>query len=33
LITALTGKYSSRLHLPLVIVPGNLSDEEVDAIT
>jgi nucleotide-binding universal stress UspA family protein len=33
LITALTGKYSSRLHIPLVIVPGNLSDEEIDAIT
>jgi hypothetical protein len=25
LITALTGKYSSKLHVPLVIVPGSLS--------
>ena len=33
LITALTGKYSSKLHIPLVIVPGTLSDEEIDAIT
>jgi nucleotide-binding universal stress UspA family protein len=33
LITALTGKYSTNLHIPLVIVPGSLSDAEVDAIT
>lgn len=33
LITALTGKYSSNLHIPLVIVPGSLSDDEIDAVT
>jgi nucleotide-binding universal stress UspA family protein len=33
LITALTGKYSSNLHIPLVIVPGSLSDEAIDAVT
>src|SRR3954466_1275738 len=33
LITALTGKYASKLHIPMVIVPGTLSDEEIDAIT
>jgi nucleotide-binding universal stress UspA family protein len=33
LITALTGNYSSKLHIPMVIVPGSLSDEAIDAIT
>lgn len=33
LVTALSGKYSSRLHVPLTIVPGSLTDAEVDAIT
>ena len=33
LITALTGKFSSSLHIPLVIVPGSMSDEEIDAVT
>ncbi len=33
LITALTGKYSSSLHIPLVIVPGNMSEDEIDAVT
>jgi nucleotide-binding universal stress UspA family protein len=33
LITALTGKYASKLRVPLTIVPGNLADDEVDAIT
>ena len=33
LITALTGKYSSKLRVPLIIVPGSLSEEEVDAVT
>jgi nucleotide-binding universal stress UspA family protein len=33
LIAALTGKYSGKLSVPLVIVPGSLSDEAVDAIT
>lgn len=33
LISALTGKFSSNLHIPLTIVPGTLSEEEVDALT
>ena len=34
LISALTGKkYSSRLKIPFVIVPGSLTDEQVDALT
>lgn len=33
LISALTGKFSSRLHIPLTIVPGTLTDTEVDALT
>jgi nucleotide-binding universal stress UspA family protein len=33
LITALTGKFSNRLHLPLTIVPGSLTDEEILRIT
>ncbi len=33
LITALTGKYASKLHIPMVIVPGTLADDEIDAIT
>lgn len=33
LISALTGKFMSRLPVPLTIVPGNLNDEAVDAIS
>lgn len=33
LCTALTGKYSGKLHIPVTIVPGNLTDEEIDFIT
>ncbi len=33
LITELTGKYSSNLHIPLVIVPGSLSGDAIDAVT
>ncbi len=33
LISALTGKYVGRLRVPLTIVPGNLSDEQIAAIT
>lgn len=33
LISALTGKFSSRLHTPLTIVPGALTDEQIDALT
>ena len=32
LISALTGKFSKRLKVPMTIVPGSLSDEEVDAL-
>lgn len=33
LVTALTGKNIRRLGIPFTIVPGNLSDEEIDALT
>ncbi|MGE5546621.1 MAG: universal stress protein [Solirubrobacterales bacterium] len=33
LISALTGKFLSRLRIPLTIVPGNLPDEDLAAIT
>jgi nucleotide-binding universal stress UspA family protein len=33
LIQALTGKYSTRLTIPLTIVPGTLTDDEIDALT
>lgn len=33
LIAALTGKFYKRLNIPLTIVPGNLSDDEVDVLT
>lgn len=33
LISALTGKYSEHLHVPLTIVPGTLSEEEIDALS
>lgn len=33
LISALTGKQSHRLHVPLTIVPGSLSDAEIEALT
>ncbi|MFM8800143.1 MAG: universal stress protein [Tagaea sp.] len=33
LIAALSGKYSTRLRVPLTIVPGGLSDADIDAIT
>lgn len=32
LITALTGKFIGKLRVPLTIVPGNLSDEQIMAI-
>jgi hypothetical protein len=31
LITEITGKAIGRLHIPLVIVPGNMSEEEVQS--
>ncbi|HWL81101.1 MAG TPA: universal stress protein [Roseomonas sp.] len=33
LITALTGRYAPRLHVPMTIVPGNLSDEDLERVT
>jgi len=33
LITALTGRYNRVLRIPLVIVPGSLTDEELDTVT
>lgn len=32
LVTALTGKHAARLRVPLTIVPGHLSDDEIDAM-
>ena len=32
LVTALTGRFLNRLRIPLTIVPGNLSDEDIDSI-
>lgn len=33
LVTALTGKLASQLRIPLTIVPGALSEAEIDAIS
>ena len=33
LIQALTSKFIGRLRVPVTIVPGNLTNEEVDSIT
>jgi len=33
LISALTSKFFPRLSIPLTIVPGTLTDEEIDALT
>ena len=33
LVSFMAGKYASKLHIPLTIVPGTLSREELDAIT
>ena len=32
LVAALTGRFLSRLRIPMTIVPGNLSDEDIDSI-
>lgn len=32
LITALCGKHLNRLHIPLTIVPGTLSDADIEAL-
>ncbi|HEY4250176.1 MAG TPA: universal stress protein [Roseomonas sp.] len=33
LISALTGRYASRLRVPMTIVPGNLDDKELERVT
>ena len=33
MVSTLIQKMAGRLHVPLTIVPGNLADEEIDAIT
>ena len=33
LITQLTQKMAGKLHIPIAIVPGNMSNEEIDRIT
>jgi hypothetical protein len=33
LLTALAGKASGSLPIPLTVVPGNLTDEEIAALT
>jgi len=33
LITALAGRYSSRMRVPMTIVPGNMSEAELDRVT
>jgi len=33
LVTTLVEKMAGRLHIPITIVPGNMSDEEIDAIS
>lgn len=33
LVSALTGKFVGRLRVPVTIVPGSLSDEDVDALS
>jgi len=32
LVTALTGKYVGKLRVPVTIVPGSLTDEQIDSI-
>jgi hypothetical protein len=33
LISALAGRYAAKLAVPMTIVPGNLSDSELDRVT
>jgi nucleotide-binding universal stress UspA family protein len=33
LVTALTGKYIGKLRIPLTLVPGSLTPDQIDAIT
>jgi nucleotide-binding universal stress UspA family protein len=32
LVTALTGKHIAKLRVPLTVVPGNLSEDQIDAL-
>ena len=33
LVTYMAGKGAGRMRVPITIVPGNLSDEQIDAVT
>jgi hypothetical protein len=33
LISALAGRYAAKLAVPMTIVPGNLSETELDRVT
>jgi hypothetical protein len=33
LVAALTGKLMGKLRIPVTIVPGNLSEEDIDAVS
>jgi hypothetical protein len=33
LVSALTGKYAHKIQVPITLVPGHLSDAEIDALT
>jgi hypothetical protein len=33
MISTLVQKMAGRLHVPVTIVPGNMTDEDLDAIT
>jgi hypothetical protein len=33
LITALTGRYASRLSVPMTLVPGGMDEKELDRVT
>jgi len=33
LVSALTDKMINRMRIPVTVVPGNLTDEQVDALT
>jgi len=33
LVTYMTGKGAARMRVPITIVPGNLTDEQIDAVT
>lgn len=33
LVSALTGRYMARLRVPLTVIPGNMTDQQIDAVT